>query len=77
VTISPPQARESPSPAVNRFDSRITSLRSLRPLVIVEINCGFSLKGYLLEPQASAMNIEAGRSIAVAIAADAVHIMPN
>lgn len=77
VTISPPQAQQSPSPAVNRLDGRITSLRSLNPLVTVEIDCGFPLKGYLLAPQARAMNIEAGRLIAVEIAADAVHVMPD
>jgi molybdate/tungstate transport system ATP-binding protein len=77
VTISPPRAQRSPSHAVNRFDGRITSLRSLSPLVTVEIDCGFPLKGYLLARQARMMNIEAGGLIAVEIAADAVHVMAN
>ena len=77
VTINPAHTQQSASPAVNRFDGRITSLRSLNPLVTVEIDCGFPLKGYLLAPQARAMNIEAGRLIAVEIAADAVHVMSN
>jgi molybdate/tungstate transport system ATP-binding protein len=77
VIIDLPEVKKSASPAANRFDGRITSLRSLNPLVTVEIDCGFPLKGYLLAPQARAMNIEVGRSIAVEIAADAVHVMPD
>jgi molybdate/tungstate transport system ATP-binding protein len=76
VTIRPAQARQS-SPAINRFDGRITSLRTLGPLIEAEIDCGFPLKGYLLAPQAREMNIAAGMSVAAEIAADAVHVMPN
>lgn len=77
VTISPRRAQHSPSPTVNRFDGRVTSLHSRNPLVMVEIDCGFPLKGYLLAPQARAMNIEAGTLITVEIAADAIHVVPN
>lgn len=77
VTISVPSAPRSPSLAVNRFNGRVRSLRSLSPLVVVEIDCGFPLKGYLLAPQARAINIEAGGIIAVEIAADAIHVVPN
>lgn len=77
MTIGLHESKKSVSPAVNRLDGRITSLRSLNPLVTVEIDCGFPLKGYLLMPQARVMNIEVGSSIAVEIAADAVHVMPD
>jgi molybdate/tungstate transport system ATP-binding protein len=77
VALGPPESKKLPSPSVNRLDGRITSLRSLNPLVTVEIDCGFPLKGYLLAPQARAMNIKVGSQIAVEIAADAVLVMPN
>jgi molybdate/tungstate transport system ATP-binding protein len=77
VTLGLPGSQELPSHAVNRLDGRITSLRSLKPLVTVEIDCGFPLKGYLLAPQARVMNIEAGGLIGVEIAAEAVHVMPS
>lgn len=77
VTIIPPQAEQPASFAVNRFEGLVTSVRSLNPLVTVEIDCGFPLKGYLLAPQAHAMNIGAGKLVSVEIAADAVHVMAN
>lgn len=77
VIIGPHESKKSMSPAVNQFDGRVTSLRSLNPLVTIEVDCSFPLKGYLLAPQALAMNIEVGKSIAVEIAADAVHVMPD
>jgi ABC-type molybdate transport system ATPase subunit len=76
VTLGPPESKKLLSPSVNRFDGRVTSLRSLNPLVTVEIDCGFLLKGYLFAPRAHVMNIEVGSEIAVEIAADAVHVMP-
>ncbi len=75
VTIIPPHAQHSASSAVNRFDGRVTSIRNLNPLVTIEVDCGFPLKAYLLTPQVRAMNIEAGKLIAVEIATDAVHVM--
>ncbi len=77
VILGPPRSGNFPSPAVNRLDGRITSLRSQNPLVTVGIDCGFPLRGYLLAPQTRMMNIEVGRSIGVEIAVDAVHVMPN
>lgn len=77
VTIGPPQAHQPPSSAVDRFEGLVTSVRSLNPLVTVEVDCGFPLKGYLLAPQAHAMNIGAGKLVSVEIAADAVHVMAN
>lgn len=76
VTICPPQSTPSPSPAINRLDGRITSVRKLRPLITVEIDCGFPLKGYLLAPT-RAIDIDAGRSVTVEIAADAILVMPD
>jgi molybdate/tungstate transport system ATP-binding protein len=76
ATLGPPEPKKLLSPSVNRFDGRITSLHTLNPLVTVEIDCGFRLKGYLLASQARAMNIEVGSQIAVEVAADAVHVMP-
>lgn len=77
VTLGLPESKKLPSQAVNRFDGRIKSLRSLNPVVTVEVDCGFPLKGYLLAQQARVMNIEAGGLISVEIAADAVHVMPD
>jgi ABC-type molybdate transport system ATPase subunit len=77
VTICPPETTPSLSPAINRLAGRITSLRKLRPLVTVEIDCGFPLKGYLLAPLARAINIDAGRSVAVEIASDAILVMAD
>jgi molybdate/tungstate transport system ATP-binding protein len=74
VTIESPD-EEWLSPGINRLDGRVTSVRSLNPLVTVEIDCGFPVRGYLLAPQARAMNIEAGKSVTVTIRADAVHVM--
>jgi hypothetical protein len=76
VTIIPPQAEQPASFAVNRFEGLVTSVRSLNPLVMVEVDCGFPLKGYLLAPQARAMNIETRKAVAVKIAPDTVHVMP-
>lgn len=75
VSIRPTHAQQSSSPAINRLEGRVTSIRTLSPLITVETDCGFPLKGYLLAPQAREMNIEAGMPVAVEIAAKAVHIM--
>jgi molybdate/tungstate transport system ATP-binding protein len=77
VIICPPKAKQCVSSAINQLDGRITSVRYAGPLATVEIDCGFPLKGYLLAPQARAMNIDASWPVAVEIAADAIHIMPN
>lgn len=77
VTIWPTEVLQSLSPAVNRFEGRITSVRFLNPLATIEVDCGFLLKGYLLVPQVREMNIKAGMPVTVEIAAEAVHVMPN
>jgi molybdate/tungstate transport system ATP-binding protein len=77
VTIRLPESKQSVLPAINQLDGRVTSVRYLGPLATIEIDCGFALKGYLLAPHARAMNIDAGRLVAVEIAADAIHVMAN
>jgi ABC-type Fe3+/spermidine/putrescine transport system ATPase subunit len=77
VTICLPEPQRSALPAINRLDGRVTSVRYVGPLATVEIDCGFPLRGYLLAPQARAMNIEADRPVTAEIADDAVHVMPN
>lgn len=75
VAICLPEVKQPVPPAINQLDGRVISMRNLGPLATVEIDCGFALKGYLLAPHARAMNLEAGRLIAVEIAADAIHVM--
>lgn len=77
VTICPPEAKHPLSAAINRLDGRVVSLHNLGPLTMVECDSGFSLKGYLLVPQARAMNIGVGRKVAIEIAANAIHVMPD
>jgi ABC-type sugar transport system ATPase subunit len=60
---------------INRIKGRVAGLRSSAPLVAVEIDCGFPLKAYLLAPQARAMNLVIGSTVAAEIAAEAVHLM--
>jgi molybdate/tungstate transport system ATP-binding protein len=78
VGIVPPDAGSAaPLPGFNRLDGKIVALRHLSPLVKVEIDCGFPLKAYVLAPQAREMNLGLGHPIAVQIAAEAVHVMPD
>ncbi len=77
VRVRPTEARQSAFPAINWLEGRITSLRTLSPLITVEIDCGFPLKGYCLAPQAREMNLEAGMPVVIEIAADAVHVMQD
>ena len=67
----------APPHGFNRLDGRIVGLREASPLVKIEIACGFPLKAYVLAPQARAINLGPGNPIAVEIAAEAVHIMPD
>ncbi|HXW42634.1 MAG TPA: ABC transporter ATP-binding protein [Xanthobacteraceae bacterium] len=74
VVVAPP-AEAAPSPAVNRLTGRVTGLRTLGPLVRIEIDCGFALQAYLLGPQA--LNLAAGSAVTAAIAVDAIAVMPD
>ena len=76
VSLAAVEPRPSLSAEINRLEGRVISVRRLNPLVTVNIDCGFPLTAYLLAPQAGAMSIEAGKSVTVKIAADAVHVMP-
>ena len=69
------RASRPPARGVNRLEGRVIGLRSLGPLVTVQIDCGFPLKAYLLVPQARAMNLGDGSPVAVEIAAEAIHVM--
>jgi molybdate/tungstate transport system ATP-binding protein len=71
------EAKQTISPAINQLDGHVTSVRYLGPLATIEIDCGFPLRGYLLAPQARAMNIDAGTPVAAEIAADAIHVMAH
>jgi molybdate/tungstate transport system ATP-binding protein len=63
------------SPVTNHIEGRVTGLRSLGPLVTIEIDCSFSMKAYLLAPQARALNLGLGQDITVSIAADSIQVM--
>lgn len=77
VTINSPESKQLLSPESNRLDGRVVSLHSANPLVTVEVDCGFPLTGYMLAPQARAMNIHVGKSVTVTISAAAVRVMPD
>ena len=75
VAVSPKQTSPGTSPATNTLQGRIKALRVLGPLATIEIDCGFSLKAYLLSPQAEAMGLAEDNAVVVQIPADAVHVM--
>jgi molybdate/tungstate transport system ATP-binding protein len=75
VMISSPPRNEPP--VINRLNGRLNGLRALGPLLAVEIDCGFTLKAYLLGPQASAMNLAIGNPVSVEITAGAIHVMAD
>ena len=60
---------------INRLDGAVTELRALGPLTVVEIDCGFPLKAYLLARQARALRLRTGDAVTAAIAPDAIHVM--
>jgi ABC-type Fe3+/spermidine/putrescine transport system ATPase subunit len=75
VAVSPlPIGVPVPS-AANTLPGRIKALRVLGPLATIEIECGFSLKAYLLSPQVQAMGLSEGSAVIVQIRADAIHVM--
>jgi ABC-type Fe3+/spermidine/putrescine transport system ATPase subunit len=77
ASIAPSVGNPAPSPDGNRFEGRIAGLRPLGPPVMVKIDGGFPLKAYALAPQARALNLGIGKPIAVTIAVDAIHVMPD
>ena len=75
VMLCPPHTGRLPPEGVNRLEGRVIGLRSLGPLAMLQINCGFPLRAYLLVPQARAMNIGVGSAVVVEIAAEAIQVM--
>lgn len=75
VAISPMPIGTSAARADNTTQGRVKALRVLGPLATVEIECGFSLKAYLLSPQVQAMGLAEGSVVVVHIPADAIHVM--
>lgn len=59
----------------NRLDGTVTERRELGALTVVEVDCGFPLKAYLLRPQARALRLGVGDAVTAAIAPDAIHVM--
>jgi hypothetical protein len=57
------------------LEGRVKAVRVLGPLATVEIECGFSLKAYLLSPHVQAMALAEGSAVIVQIPADAIHVM--
>jgi molybdate/tungstate transport system ATP-binding protein len=75
VSISPSSGTLPQSPLINQIEGRITGLRTLGPLVTIDIDCGFPIKAYLLAPQAKALDLGNGKGVTVSIAADATQVM--
>jgi ABC-type Fe3+/spermidine/putrescine transport system ATPase subunit len=61
----------------SRFSARVTAVRTIGPLVTVQIDCGFPLKAYVLPRQAHDLDLTPGRTIEAEIAAESVHVMPS
>ena len=59
----------------NRLPARVTKVRVLGPLAIVDLDCGFPLKAYMMAHDAK--DFAPGRSVEVAIAPDAIHVMAD
>ncbi len=70
-----PPSTQSLQAGINRFEGRVTALRSAGPLVTVSIDCGFPLKAYVLAPQAREMKLGSGSTVAVEIAAACIHVL--
>jgi len=75
VAVSPGTNRAGAAPTDNTLQGRIKALRILGPLATVEVECGFSLKAYLLSPQVQAMGLAEGNAVKLQIPADAIHVM--
>ncbi len=77
VTLYWPEDRHPAAPDINRFKARVSAVRTLGPLAAVQVDCGFSLKAYVLARQVRDMELIPGRVMEVEIAAAAVHLMAN
>lgn len=63
------------APGDNRLDGTITGLQEEGPLVAVALDCGFSVKAYVLAPQARGLGLRIGETVTATIAPEAVHLM--
>ena len=75
VAVSPLPIGAAPPSAANTLPGRIKALHILGPLATIEIECGFSLKAYLLSPQVQALGLAEGSAVIAQIRADAIHVM--
>ncbi len=75
VAVSPMPIGAGAAPVANILQGRVKTLRVLGPLATVEIECGFSLKAYLLSPQVQAMGLVEGSVVVAQIPAEAIHVM--
>lgn len=75
VTVCAPCSAPLPQREINRFEGRITAVRSVGPLATLAVDCGFPLKAYLLGPQARVMHVGVGSAVTVEIAAASIHVM--
>ena len=75
VAVSAGANRAGVATTDNALQGRVKALRVLGPLATIEIECGFSLKAYLLSPQVAAMGLAEGSAVTVQIPADAIHVM--
>jgi molybdate/tungstate transport system ATP-binding protein len=75
VQISPTPSGPAAGATGNALQGRVKGVGILGPLATIEIDCGFSLKAYLLSPQLQSVGVEEGGTVTVHIPADAIHVM--
>ena len=75
VVIGPPDGFGASGS--NRLAGRVISSRNDGALVTLAIDCGFPLKAYVLAREARSMSLGHGSAVAVAIAPEAIHVMPD
>ncbi len=75
VALSSAHVAAEPPGAVNRLQGHVIGSRTIGPLVMVQIDCGFALKAYLLAPQWQAMKLGQDATVVAEIAPDAIHLM--
>ena len=61
----------------NLFPGTVTGLNPMGPLVRIEVNCGFPLRGLLLRGAANRLEVKAGEEIFVGFSAEAPHLLPR
>ena len=66
-----------PSPTTNRLAAGIVATHHLGVLSRLELDCGFRLNAYVMTRQLGAMQLVPGDRVEVAIAAEAIHLLPR